>query len=356
MHPQTRNLKLYLKNERFVLMSFCMNEKIPPPKSIIDSLSSLYCISITSLKMLSLGADINAFTYKAESKIGQSYFVKLKYGHEYEIGPTILDLLEASGIEEIIPPIKTIDGKVSCKLNDFTLTLYPFIKGENGFSYNLTDDQWVILGKIMQKVHQFDTPISIKNLIRKETYSDKFQKTVRALDLQIDENLNLDESGLKLKLFMKKHRDVIHHLINRAEALRQKIVKQSHEFVLCHSDIHGGNVLIDENGSLFIIDWDDPIMAPKERDLMFIGGGVANVWNQPHEEKLFYKGYGKSEINQEILAYYRYERIVQDIAEYGEALLLSRTGGEKRTKMLKQFQDMFEPNGVVDIACKTDKA
>ena len=30
---------------------------------------------------------------------------------------------------------------------------------------------------------------------------------------------------------------------------------------------------------------------PKERDLMFIGGGVANVWNKPHEETLFYKGY-----------------------------------------------------------------
>lgn len=31
-------------------------------------------------------------------------------------------------------------------------------------------------------------------------------------------------------------------------------------------------------------------MAPKERNLMFIGGGVANVWNNPREEKFFYKG------------------------------------------------------------------
>ena len=28
-------------------------------------------------------------------------------------------------------------------------------------------------------------------------------------------------------------------------------------------------------------------MAPKERDLMFIGGGVANVWNHPSEEIAF---------------------------------------------------------------------
>ncbi|MBA3603793.1 MAG: phosphotransferase [Parachlamydiaceae bacterium] len=84
---------------------------------------------------------------------------------------------------------------------------------------------------------------------------------------------------------MRKHRAVIHYLVDRAEGLSQRIRKQSPEFVLCHSDNHGGNVLIDERGSIFIVDWDDPIMAPKERDLMFVGGGVASVWNNP--ESLF---------------------------------------------------------------------
>ncbi len=60
--------------------------------------------------------------------------------------------------------------------------------------------------------------------------------------------------------------------------------------MLCHSDIHGGNVLIAENDALYIVDWDEPIMAPKERDLMFIGGGIANVWNKPHEEESFLPG------------------------------------------------------------------
>ena len=123
--------------------------------------------------------------------------------------------------------------------------------------------------------------------------------------------------------------------------------------MLCHSDIHGGNVLIDESGSIFIVDWDDPIMAPKERDLMFIGGGVANVWNNPREEEFFYKGYGKTAIDRLILAYYRHERIVEDIAEYGQALLLTTAGREDRLEMYKQFIGMFEPNGVVDIAFKT---
>jgi len=88
---------------------------------------------------------------------------------------------------------------------------------------------------------------------------------------------------------------------------------------------------------------------------MFIGGGVANVWNNLREEDFFYKGYGKTKINMAMLAYYRHERIVEDIAEYGQALLLTPAGGEDRPEMYKQFMDMFEPNGVVDIAFKTDE-
>lgn len=326
-----------------------------PFQHIIDCLSTNYGIVATALTLLPIGADMSASVYKAETQGGQSYFVKLKHGHHYEISIAILALLQDSGIQQIIPPIKTIDGKLTRHIDDFTLIVYPFVDGQNGFCYNLTDDQWITLGKVLRQVHEFDVPPSIRDLVRKEAYSDKWRRAVRSLDARIDENLNGDEAALKLQLFMREHRAVIHYLVDRAEALSQRVQEQSPEFVLCHSDIHGGNVLIDGNGAIYIVDWDDPIMAPKERDLMFIGGGVANVWNNPREEEFFYKGYGKTEINRAILAYYRHERIVQDIAEYGQALLLTSVGGKDRLEMYKQFADMFEPNGVVDIAFKTDE-
>ena len=88
---------------------------------------------------------------------------------------------------------------------------------------------------------------------------------------------------------------------------------------------------------------------------MFIGGGVANVWNQLHEEDLFYKGYGNTEVNREILAYYRHERIVEDIAEYGQQLLLTSVGNKQdRLQSYKHFVAQFEPQGVVEIAFETD--
>ena len=298
---------------------------------------------------------MNASVYKAETRDGQSYFVKLKRGHHSDISVTLLVLLQASGIQQIIPPIKATDGKLTQHINDFTLTVYPFVDGQNGFSCHLTDDQWIALGKALKQVHELDVPPSIKDQIRKETYSSKWREDIRSLDPHINGNLSSDETALKLQAFMKEHQAIIHRLVNRAECLSQVIQKQSPEFVLCHSDIHGGNVLIDGGGTIYIVDWDEPIMAPKERDLMFIGGGVANIWNNPREEEFFYKGYGNTNINRVILAYYRHERIVEDIAEYGQALLLTSDGGEDRLEMYKHFMDMFEPDGVVDIAFKTDE-
>jgi len=323
-------------------------------QSIIDCLKANYGIAVGLLTLLPIGADMNASVYKAETQDSQSYFVKLKRGYCYNISVAILALLQASGIQQIIPPIKTRNGELTQHINDFTLTVYPFVDGQNGFCYNLTDDQWVALGKVLRQVHEFDVPSSIKDRIRKETYSPKWREAVRLLDAHVDGNLTGDETALELQAFMKAHRPAIHRLVDRAESLSQKVQEQSPEFVLCHSDIHGGNVLIDKSNSIFIVDWDAPIMAPKECDLMFIGGGVANVWNNPHEEEFFYKGYGKTEINRLILAYYRHERIVEDIAQYGQALLLTTSGSGDRKEMFKQFRGMFEPNGVVDIAFKTD--
>jgi spectinomycin phosphotransferase len=63
--------------------------------------------------------------------------------------------------------------------------------------------------------------------------------------------------------------------------------------------------MVNETGEIYLVDWDSPILAPKARDLMFIGGGVADVWNRPFEEELFYRGYGPTNVNSTVLAYSR---------------------------------------------------
>lgn len=324
-------------------------------QQIIHCLSANYGIVVDTLTFLPLGADPNASIYKAQAVDKLCYFVKVKRGRNHEISVAIAKLLQEAGIQHIIPPINTVDDQPIRYIADFSLIVYPFIDGQNGFSCDLTNEQWLILGKALKQVHEIEVPPSLKSQIRQETYSLKWRKMVKQLFIHIEEMLVEDEIAIELMRFMKENAKAIFRLVDRAQELGQELQKQQTKFVLCHSDIHAGNVLINGNNLLYIVDWDEPIMAPKERDLMFIGGGVANVWNMPHEEESFYKGYGATEVDIEMLSYYRHERIVEDIAIYGQELLLSSSGGDNRKEMYKQFIGMFEPRGVVDIAFKTDK-
>ena len=140
-------------------------------------------------------------------------------------------------------------------------------------------------------------------------------------------------------------------LIGRAERLAPVMAARELEFVLCHTDIHPGNLFIDTKGTLFIVDWDYPVLAPKERDLMFIGGGQGFVGRTAQEEEsLFYQGYGQSQIDPIALAYYRSVRNVMDIAVACEQILSSKQGGQDRAQTLGYLKWSFLPDCSIEIA------
>ncbi len=376
-------------------------------QSLVNCLKTFYRIEVDKLHLLPLGADTNASVYKVESSDRKTYFVKVKRGHPEDVyrnnlknrdydkealqnfdseratiaerqgasenrnseeKPTpaetdssdyfgislvILELLQTAGIREIIFPIRTIRGDLTQKFSDFTLIVYPFVEGQDGFSRSLNQRQWIQLGKILRQIHDIKVPEKIQSRIRREDFSPKWREAVRSHYIQIEKIQINDEIGRKFAKFFKEHKSTIEQLVNRAEQFCQKVRDKPLKLVLCHSDIHGGNILLSDHDTFHIVDWDDPILAPKERDLMFIGGGVGNVWNHPHEEDLFYEGYGNVKVDQTILAYYRFERIVEDIAIYVKEILMSEESSKDREEMYRHFVDQFEPRGVVDLALKT---
>ena len=320
---------------------------------IKNCLKNYYLIEVAMLHRLLLGADMNASVYKVQSSDKKLYFVKVKQGHFNDVSLTILELLQSASIQELILPIKTIAGNLTQKNNNFTLIVYPFVEGQDGFHCSLNHQQWMQFGKTLWEIHNIEVPQSIQTCIRREDFSPKQRNAVKYLYTQIEKIKITDETGIKLKKLLKKYKATIEQMVNFSEKISKNLLNQPLKFVLCHSDIHGGNILLSENNTFYIVDWDDPIMAPKERDLMFIGGGVGNVWNQQHEKELFYKGYGNAKVNEIILAYYRFERIIEDVAEYSQELLLNEDSNKDREQMYKEFADQFKPHGVIDLAFRT---
>ena len=156
--------------------------------------------------------------------------------------------------------------------------------------------------------------------------------------------------------FLRSKKVEIDDLLQRAEQCANRLLESAGEFILCHGDIHAWNLLIVDEHTFFMVDWDTLIFAPKERDLMFIGSGLGgNGHTLLEEETLFYQGYGPTLVDPTAIAYYRYERIIEDIAVICDQIFLTDEGGEDRRQHFGYLKSNFLPNHTIDIAYRSDK-
>jgi spectinomycin phosphotransferase len=281
---------------------------------------------------------------------------KLRGGVFDETSVALPKFLSDQGIVQIIAPLATKTGQLWANLDAFKVILYPFVEGHNGYEVDLSDRHWGDFGTALKSIHTTKAPPALTRRIQRETYSPQWRETVKTFLERVEDDVFDDPVAVKLAAFLKARRDEILDLVGRAERLAQALQARSLEFIVCHSDIHAGNILIDANDAFYIVDWDDPILAPKERDLMFIGGGQMGAGHTPQEEEtLFYRGYGQTQVDPIALAYYRYERIIQDIAVYCEQIFLTNEGGEDRKQSFQYLTSNFLPNSVLEIAYKSDK-
>jgi len=325
-------------------------------EDIIACLSEAHAVQAAHITFLPLGADVNTAVYRAVTEDETPFFVKLRRGIFDEMSVALPNFLSDQGIAQIIPPLATKTGQLWAHLDAFTVILYPFVEGHNGYAVALSDRHWYDFGTALKRIHTTTVPPALTRRIPRENYADHGRTTVRSFLSGLEDNAFDDPIAAKLAAFLRAKRAEILDLVGRAERLAQALQAQAPAFVVCHSDIHAGNLLIDVNDHLYIVDWDNPIIAPKERDLMFIGGAQGFVGHTPPEEEtLFYRGYGQTQIDPIALAYYRYERIIQDIAAFCEQLFSTTDGGEDREQSLRYVMSNFLPNNTIEIAYKSDK-
>ena len=324
-----------------------------PDELIISRLQDEYNLHVSTLTFLPLGADMGTAVYRVITDDGTVDFLKLRKGFD-AISVTIPLFLKSQGIKEIIAPYETKSHQGWADFGEYKMILYPFIEGKNGFEMELSDSHKRTFGAALKAIHSVQLPVELKKPIPQETYSPTYRGQVKEFQRQVEDSTFNDLNAAKLAKFIKSKRNEIDRLIKRTEELASELQSQSHEFVLCHTDIHGSNILITNDNQFYIVDWDAPLLTPKERDLMFIGGGIDNIWKSKRDESVFYEGYGKGYIDFTVMAYYRYERVIEDLAAYAEQLLLTDEGGADREEAYRRFTGNFEPGQTIEIAEKTD--
>ena len=335
-----------------------MLEKPNLPDNLITScLIDNYGIAVKALEFLPIGNDATAWVYKARADDDMAYLLKIKKGGVR--APTVMvpRLLKDEGIEAVVAPYPARDQMLWQRVDDFSLMLYPFVDGRSGGELGMSDNQWRQFGQILRRIHATRLSPDLLRQIQRETFVPKWAKLARSFQESIRRGRfnHTDHFASELADFWRTKRDEIEKIVIRTEELGRILQSKALDFVLCHADIHIFNIMLDLEGRLNIIDWDDALLAPKERDLMFVHDPDQKA-DGPSTSDLFFEGYGAAEIDLTAIAYYRYEWVVQEIGDYGERIFNSKDlGQETKADAVAEFQALFQPGDVVDGAYAADR-
>jgi spectinomycin phosphotransferase len=328
-----------------------------PPVDLSDdtlaaNLRTHYGLAVTTVTFLPLGHDSSAWVYRVQADDEASYFLKVRTSVTNAPSLLVPRYLQEHGVAHVLAPLPTATGALWAEVAGYALILYPFIAGTTGMAQGMTEAQWIAYGAILRQIHSMEITPGLAHPMRRETFVPAGAAMVREVDGHIGRRPCADPVGQHLSALWHERRHVIRTLVSRAEELGRQVARKAPPFVLCHADIHTDNVRVDAAGQIWIVDWDETVLAPKERDLMFVvGGGISRALVGRREEELFVQGYGATPLDPLALSYYRYAWAVSDIGEYGAQVVLRPDLGEvSRQAALAIFQSLFGPGEIVALA------
>jgi spectinomycin phosphotransferase len=307
-----------------------------PPKIAEEHLRAClqdqYDLRIVTLEFLSLGHDYDAGVYRAVSEQGTAYLLKVTSRPLYEPRCLVPRYLNDQGIVSVVAPIRTSSGALWTKLVDWTVIVYPWISGDSSLT-GMTDEQWMQVGTIFKQIHQVTLPPVGFESLRKETFDPwEYPRWVRTFETQHAHAEGRGASVGVLRSSWVAHQSTIHTVVTSLEKLAGVLQLRTFPFVICHADLHARNLIRDRAGQVFVIDWDEVMYAPKERDFIFV--------RHPHADAFFH-GYGQAQIDWVALTYFLWERVVQDLIECTHNVYFREDWGEESRAEAAQLLDVI---------------
>jgi spectinomycin phosphotransferase len=324
---------------------------------VAEALRTHYEIEATNLEPTERGKDFDASVFRVW--VGEPkprYIVKVRPANApRDVAAAVARYVADAGVPGIAAPIQSLSSAISGQSGAWSLTVYPFIDGRHGIHMKTSDELWRAFGSFAKRLHATTLPPELAAALPHETYVPPNFDMIARVDVRVRESLGDDATSRRVGEFWRSHRNVILALASRAKLLGESLRQRSLPFVTCHADMHTGNVIIDDSGGLWVIDWDEAVLAPKERDLMFaVGGGISTALVSPNATARFLEGYGATEIDEPALAYYRHSWAVQDVGGYAWRVILDASATPKqRNDAARIFVGLFGPGEIVDLAARS---
>lgn len=297
-------------------------------ESLRYCLAEQYALNAATFELLSQGLDVNARVYRVVSEQGDAYLLKAKQGPLYEPAYRVPRYLRDQGITSVVAPLPMREQALWVTVDKWMLVLYPFIDGDSSWNPGMSDAYWRGLGAAFKQIHQVKLPAESFQGVRKEAFElAEYHHGMLTIEARLAQFVGNNAFEQSLYKNWMAYQATIHAVMDSMEKLADHLRQQAGPLVICHADLHTANIIRTSDGEVFIIDWDDIMLAPRERDFIFVGDAEATAPPAP-----FFQGYGEMELDWRALAYYRLERVIQDLIECASQVLF-RSDLDDETKI-----------------------
>ena len=214
---------------------------------LADGVRDGWGLSVEEVVFMPVGLDGAAWAYEVRILGGGRRFLKVRTGEFTRPALALPSYLFDHGLSQVVAPIGGVHA--ACGLR---LALYPFIDGPSLWSEGLTDAQWTAYGRFLGALHAAEPPCEVAGSLPMEAYASTAPYRVRALADQA-------AADPVLGPLWRRHRERLSAWADEAERLERDASADPAPVVVCHADIHPGNLLADGGDDLRVVDWDAPV-------------------------------------------------------------------------------------------------
>ncbi|MEU8154769.1 phosphotransferase [Micromonospora sp. NPDC048986] len=323
-------------------------------RQVAEQVRTGFGLHLSTMERVTYGADQHARLWLAQATDGCRYAVKLSGGGT-PAGLVVTAYLAEQGVPGIAAPLRADDGRLSIDHDGRRLSVVPWVSDQRALDGPMTGAHWRAYGEVLAAVHEVPVTDELSRLL--PAGGAAYQSIVTATRATAARLRDPDPADLADPL-VAEMAGVWSAVADRLGVLTREVERRavyqhdgSGATVVCHGDPHLGNLLLGADGQVWLIDWDDAVLAPPECDLMFVLGGVlAFAPISVEQQQAVLAGYGTTDVDPVRLAWFLAVRALDDLSDWTRQALHPDAEAADRDRAARIVRGLVSEVGLVTLA------
>ena len=310
---------------------------------LLQHLRASYALPLCAITFLPEGED--SYGYVVVSETGEKYFAKASTSVADTCLRVVSLLRHRCDISGVVAPLETRDGALSIPWQDFQVSLFPFIEGKSRWDLwkvgeDFRDIELSQTGALLATIHGCRDTIASDNL-RVAKYDLPFRHELHTvLETAVKKIPAQNQYQKQLLEALATHRSSILETMDRYDEFGRSAAASQTSFVITHGDPTPGNLILDTENRLHLIDWDGVCLGPPEKDLVSFTGERFEVVL----ERYLVERECDVSLYADILGFYIYEWTLNEIRDYSTKILFKNKDTQQNQYDWESLQDYLPPN------------